>query len=70
MEDAEMMMRRKRWVGGGVSSEPDILTFVSEGGVDNFYDALPGLLPPFLVRTWISFFFLYFFYVSPWPVAL
>ena len=51
MEDAEMMMRRKRWVGGGVSSEPDILTFVSEGGVDNFYDALPGLLPPFLVRT-------------------
>ncbi|XP_050711592.1 uncharacterized protein LOC126995758 [Eriocheir sinensis] len=45
------MRRRKRWVGGWWA-EPDILTFISEGGSDHLYDALPRLLPPLLENWW------------------
>ncbi|XP_071536888.1 uncharacterized protein [Panulirus ornatus] len=51
--------RKKRWVArdgswaaGGGRPEPDILTFVSEGGVEHLYDALPHILVPLLEGWW------------------
>ncbi|XP_045128551.1 uncharacterized protein LOC123514632 [Portunus trituberculatus] len=55
--EEERGLRRKRWAArqgtwGSVSGEPDILTFVSEGGDDHFYDILPSLLSPLMDGAW------------------
>lgn len=64
-EDAEDGTRKKRWAmggawdavgggdggGGGWDTEPDILTFISEGGPDHLYQTLPHIIKPLMVSV-------------------
>ncbi|XP_045595767.1 uncharacterized protein [Procambarus clarkii] len=60
-EKEAALARKKRWTDGRVlwengsnwEDEPDILTFISEGGSEHLYDALPSILGP-LVEEWQS----------------
>ncbi|KAK8406156.1 hypothetical protein O3P69_007108 [Scylla paramamosain] len=56
-EEGARGLRRRRWAArqgerDSVSGEPDILTFVSEGGDDHLYNILPSLLPPLMDGAW------------------
>lgn len=61
-EDSMEPTRKKRWTVGGTwdtvgggggggswDTEPDIFTFINEGGPDHLYNTLPHILKPLMV---------------------